>query len=43
MQVYEYMQAYERLIEHITAEECEDIAFIADFVTTNRKGPLSGG
>lgn len=32
MQAYEHMRAYERLIEHMTAEEREDLAFIADFV-----------
>jgi hypothetical protein len=32
MRAYERMQAYERLIEHMTDEEREDLIYIADLV-----------
>jgi hypothetical protein len=38
MQAYQYLQAYERLIPHMTAEEREDLAFIADFLRQVENG-----
>ena len=39
LEAYERMQAYERLIEHMTDEEREDHAYIAELVRQIENGP----